>query len=357
MKFSKIIVGGMQGGRFMDRRSFLKVIGGTAAATALAGRLDEAVAALEGSAKEEGKPFPKRTLGKTGEKVSIIGFGGLSLRFEEQPGVNESVAFAIDRGINYFDVAPAYGDAEEKMGIALQGKRNKVFLSCKTGRRDKEGARLELERSLKRLKTDHFDLYQMHHIRTKEETEKALGPGGAMETFLEAKKKGQVRFLGFSAHTMKAALLAMEKFPFDTVMFPINFGEFLVTGFGPPVVRMASEKGMGIIAIKPMYAGLWPEGAKPPAPKWWYKPLFDREEIDLGLRFTLSQPGVTTAIPPSDVGLIRTAIEVAPDYRPLTDDDRKKLKEMAEGFISHFEGEEKQAVTHHRYWEDTPVAV
>lgn len=341
----------------MDRRSFLKMAGGSAAITAFGGRIAGAVESAQAGETREGEPFPKRALGRTGERISIIGFGGLSLRAEEQGIVNESVAFALDRGVNYFDVAPAYGDAEEKMGIALEGKRNKVFLSCKTGRRDKESSRLELERSLKRLKTDHFDVYQLHHLRTKEETEKALGPGGALETFLEAKNKGQVRFLGFSAHTMKAALLAMEKFPFDTIMFPINFGEFMVTGFGPPVVKMAHEKGMGIIAIKPMYAGLWPEGAKRPAPKWWYKPLFERDEIDLGLRFTLSQPGVTTAIPPADLPLVRTAIEVAPKYRPLTDAESKKIEEMTKGFISHFAGEEKQAVTFHRYWEEATVAV
>lgn len=341
----------------MDRRSFLKIVGGSAAMTALGGRIAGAVESERVAEPKEGEPLPRRSLGKTGEKISIIGFGGLSLRAEEQARANDSVAFAIDRGVNYFDVAPSYGDAEEKMGIALEGKRNKVLLSCKTGRRDKEGSRLELERSLKRLKTDHFDLYQLHHLRTKEETEKALGTDGAIETFLEAKKKGQVRFLGFSAHTMKAALFAMDKFPFDTIMFPINFGEFIVTEFGPPVVKMAHEKGMGIIAIKPMYAGLWPEGAKRPAPKWWYKPLFDRNEIDLGLRFTLSQPGLTTAIPPSDLDLLRTAIEVAPNYSPLTDEDRKKIEEMTKGFISHFAGEEKQAVTFHRYWEESVAAV
>ena len=341
----------------MDRRSFLKVVGGSAAMAAFGGRIAGAVESERFAEPKEGETLPKRALGMTGEKISIIGFGGLSLRAEEQARANDSVAFAIDRGVNYFDVAPSYGDAEEKMGIALEGKRNKVLLSCKTGRRDKEGSQLELARSLKRLKTDHFDLYQLHHLRTKEETEKALGPDGAIETFLEAKKKGQVRFLGFSAHTMKAALFAMEKFPFDTIMFPINFGEFMVTGFGPPVVKMAHEKGMGIIAIKPMYAGLWPEGAKRPAPKWWYKPLFDRNEIDLGLRFTLSQPGLTTAIPPSDLDLLRTAIEVAPSYRPLTDAENKKIEEMTKGFLSHFAGEEKQAVTLHRYWEKSTITV
>lgn len=227
----------------MDRRSFLKVFGGTAAATLFGGGID-AAAVLEKPAAEP-KPLPKRALGKTGEKLSIVGFGGLSLNRMDQSVANNSVSMAIDRGLNYFDVAPEYGDAEERLGIALRGKRNKIFLSCKTARRNKEGAKRELQRSLQRLKTDHFDLYQFHHIRTKEETERALGPGGAIEAFLEAKKKGQVRFLGFSAHTTKAALLAMEKFPFDTVMFPINFMEWLKIGFGPAVVKKAKERDGG----------------------------------------------------------------------------------------------------------------
>ncbi|NQT81419.1 aldo/keto reductase [bacterium] len=288
--------------------------------------------------------MPKRVLGKTGEKLSIIGYGGFALNRVEQSVVNNSVNMAIDRGVNYFDVAPEYGDAEERMGIALEGKRNKVFLSCKTAKRDRKEAETELHRSLKRLKTDHFDLYQLHHIRTKEETERALAPGGAIEAFLEAKKKGQVRFLGFSSHTTKSALLALEKFPFDSVMFPINFMEWFKIGFGPAVVEKAKEKGAAIIAIKPMFRGVWAPGARRPAKKWqfgWYQPVSDPAEVDLALRFTLSEP-VTTAITPSDVRLVRLAIDIAPNYRPLKNQERKKLRELSKGLVSFFEREEKR---------------
>ena len=340
----------------MDRRSFLKVVGGTAAVGVLAGRVEELVAALEGKKGREVKPFPRRLLGKTGEEVTIIGFGGLALATEEQPVINGSISMTIDRGVNYFDVSPEYGDSEVKMGIGLKGRRDKVFLSCKTGKRDKKGAKFELERSLKRLRTDHFDLYQLHHLRRAEEVEEALGPNGAMEVFVEAKKKGQVRFLGFSAHTTKAALLAMEKFPFDTVMFPVNFMEFLKTGFGPAVVAKAAEKGMGVIAIKAMYQGMWPEGAKRPAQKWWYQPVMDAVEVDLALRFTLSQPNVATAITPSDLEMIRAAIEIAPNYRPLSDGEREKLRELSRGLISHFEREEK-SVAFRKEWGEEMVVV
>lgn len=328
----------------MDRRSFLKVFGGSAVAAAVGGKMDAAVETLPSPGKL--KPMPMRALGRTGAKISIIGYGGLALNRVDQSAANNSIAMAIDRGVNYFDVAPAYGNAEERMGIALNGKRNKVFLSCKTGKRDKSGAQAELERSLKRLNTDHFDLYQFHHIRSTEETEQALGPGGAMEAFVAAKKKGQVRFLGFTAHTMKAALLAMEKFPFDTVMFPINFMECMKTGFGPPVIEKAVEKGMGILAIKGMYRGLWPEGVERTGKIRWYRPVSDPAEIDLALRFTLSQPAVATAVTPSDVDLIRLAVAIGPNYRPLTDREVGKLKDLSKSLISHFEGEEARVATY-----------
>ncbi len=328
----------------MNRRSFLKVFGGTAAATLLGERIHAAVEVLEKPSPSAVKPLPKRPLGKTGEKISIIGYGGLAANGEEQSVVNNSVSMAIDRGVNYFDVAPEYGDAEERLGIALQGKRNKILLSCKTARRNKEGVQRELQRSLQRLKTDHFDLYQLHHIRSTEETERALGPGGAAEAFVEAKKKGQVRFFGFSAHTTKAALLAMEKFPFDTVMFPINFMEWFKIGFGQAVIEKAKEKGMGVIAIKPMFRGLWPPGAEASAKKWrmgWYQPVSDPLEVDLALRFTLSRPAVAAAVTPSDVRLVRLALDTAPNYRPLTNTESDKLRELSKGLISFFEREEK----------------
>ena len=136
--------------------------------------------------------LPRRVLGRTGAKVSIVAFPGLALNELSQEEATAGVHKAFDQGVNHFDVAPAYGSSEIKMGPALQGlDRSKIFLSCKTKMRDKDGARKELERSLTRLKTDHFDLYQMHHIRWSQEVKQALGPGGAIETFLKAKEEGQ----------------------------------------------------------------------------------------------------------------------------------------------------------------------
>ena len=130
----------------------------------------------------------------------------------------------------------------------MQGlQRSDYVLTCKTKARDQEGCRKELDRSLARLKTDYFDLYQLHHLVKPEDVKQALGPGGAMETILKAKADGKIRGIGFSAHTTKAALEAMRGFDFDTVMFPISFAEYYARGFGKEVLALAKDKGTAVL--------------------------------------------------------------------------------------------------------------
>ena len=116
--------------------------------------------------------------------------------------------------------------------------------------RDKDGAAKELEDSLRKLRTDHVDLYQFHAVTTKEDVEKIFGPSGAMETFQAARKAGKVRFIGFSAHSVENALSMLDHYDFDTILFPINFVLFSQANFGPQVLARAREKGMGILALK-----------------------------------------------------------------------------------------------------------
>ncbi len=271
----------------------------------------------------------KRSLGRTGEMLSIIGFGGIVVKDATTQEAAAEVRLAIDAGINYFDVAPSYGDAEIKLGPALEPYRKNVFLACKTGQRTRAGARAELEQSLKNLRTDHLDLYQHHAVTTLEDVDKILGPEGAMETFIEAREERKIRFIGFSAHSVEAAMALMDRFDFDTILFPFNYATWYSGNFGPQVLARAQEKKMGILALKAMAKGPWEKGAdRSKYTKCWYEPLVTPEEIRQGLRFTLSHP-ITAAVPPGEAELFKIALDVRNDLKPLKKAEIISLKAKA----------------------------
>jgi aryl-alcohol dehydrogenase-like predicted oxidoreductase len=283
--------------------------------------------------------LPRRAYGDTGERLSIIGFGGIVVSGVEQEHANRVVAEAVEKGVNYFDVAPTYGDAEIKLGPALEPYRKDVFLACKTTQRTKEGAAAELKESLRRLRTDHFDLYQLHAITdVQKDVDAVFGPGGAMEVFFEAKKQGQVRYLGFSAHSEEAALTAMQRYDFDSILFPINFATFYEGNFGPRVIEAAKSKGVARLALKAMAKQKWPrdDPLRKQYPKCWYQPLTDRNEAKLGLYFTLSQ-SVTATIPPGDEFLFRLALDLAMGFRPISQKEKDTLQRMAASLHPVFE--------------------
>jgi aryl-alcohol dehydrogenase-like predicted oxidoreductase len=319
----------------MERREFMRrgtLAAGSVLAGGLLGQADAAQNECEpGCACANVPRLPQRAYGDTGERLSIIGFGGIVVDGVEQEHANRVVAEAIEKGVNYFDVAPTYGDAEIKLGPALEPYRKDVFLACKTTQRTKEGAAAELQESLKRLRTDHFDLYQLHAISdVQKDVETAFGKDGAMETFLEARKQGQVRYLGFSAHSEEAALAAMERYDFDSILFPINFATFYAGNFGPRVVAAAKAKGVARLALKAMAKQRWAQDdpTRRQYPKCWYQPLTERSEARLGLYFTLSQP-ITAAIPPGDESLFRQALDLAMGFRPVSQKEKDKLQQMA----------------------------
>ena len=306
----------------MKRRDFLKATAVGIPAIGLFPADLSGIARIQAPGKIE-----KRSLGKTEEMLSMIGFGGIVVKDASPAQASDIVKIAIDRGINYFDVAPSYGDAEIKLGPALEPYRKNVFLACKTGERTKEKSRKELEQSLKNLRTDHFDLYQLHAVTTMKDVDTILGPGGAIETFKEARDEGKVRFLGFSAHSVEAAMALMDRFDFDTILFPVNFATWNAGNFGPQVLAKAREKKMGILALKAMAKGPWAEGAdRSKYQKCWYEPLTTAEDIRMGLRFTLSHP-VTAAVPPGEEVLFRTALTVADRLQPLTKAEIEEIKE------------------------------
>lgn len=270
----------------------------------------------------------KRKYGNTGEELSIIGFGGIIVTNEEQKDADNYVAEAIDTGINYFDVAPSYGNAEEKLGPALVGKRNGIFLACKTEKRTGGEAEAALNRSLKNLKTDYFDLYQLHAMTTMEDVNTVFGPGGAMDIIVKAQKEGKIRYIGFSAHSEEAALALMDSFSFTSILFPINWAAMLKNSFGEKVIEKASEKGVARLALKAMARTNWPQALPEEQRKYrkcWYQPIDNEALADLALRYTLSQP-VTAAIPPGDIGLLRLALKIAGNYTPISEGEVERLR-------------------------------
>ncbi len=269
----------------------------------------------------------RRPYGDTGVQLSLVGFGGVVIAGVSQAEADRAVAEAVERGVNWFDVAPTYGDAEERLGPALEAYRGEVFLNCKTAERAREAADRELETSLRRLRTDHVDLYQLHGLTSQEDIEAAFGPGGAIETLQAARQAGKARFLGFSAHSERAALEAMRRFDFDSILFPINFVCWH-HGFGPAVVEEARRRGVTCLAIKALARGPYPPGAAR-IEKCWYQPFQDRDEAELALRWTLSQP-VAAAIPPGNPSLFRLAVELAASFRPLSIEERDQLRQTAQ---------------------------
>lgn len=314
------------------RRDFLRSVFGTVAGVSFSST-EKAVA----------MGYPKKLLdvlggsvmnklGKTGLKVYPIGFGGIVVMNAQPEDAQRIVAKAVEDGVNYFDVAPMYGDAEVKLGPALKPFRKEVFLACKTHERTATGAKIHLDNSLKNLHTDYFDVYQLHAITDVEKDVKAVfAKGGAMEVILDAKKSGIIKYVGFSAHSPQAALAAMNEYDFDTVTYPVNFCTHFGSGFEDAVLKEAKRRNMGIIALKALAKQQWqkPED-KARYPKCWYEPIDDEPTARLALSWT-KQQGVSVMLPPGDERLFNLAMRLLSQCKPLTESEIEILKKTAAG--------------------------
>jgi aryl-alcohol dehydrogenase-like predicted oxidoreductase len=272
----------------------------------------------------------KRPYGDEGDKLSLVALGAIVIKNLPQQEANAIVAEAFDSGVNYIDVAPTYGDPEVLLGPALDPfPREEYFLACKTARRDAKGAREELERSLERLHTDYLDLYQLHNCSSDEDLATTLGPGGALETFVEAKDQGLIRHIGFSTHREQAGLQLLDAYAFDSALFPVNWVCMLKGTFGQDLLDRCKQQGVNALALKAMARTEWDKEQHPEYPNSWYRPETRPEISALALRFTLGL-GVTAAVPPGDPGLWRRAVKVAQNYEPLGPAELAKLKEAAQ---------------------------
>jgi hypothetical protein len=319
----------------VKRREFLRTTALSAAALAVArlGRSADTPEHLQAASSSNAPALLRRRYGRKGEEqLSIIGFSGLMLDGMTQPDVNRLTADAVEKGVNYVDVAPAYGKAEIVLGPALEPYRKKVFLACKTKGRTREAAKADFERSCERLRTDHFELYQLHHVYSvPRDLDPCFQKGGAMEFLEELKKEGRIRYIGFSAHSEEAALAALGRYPFDSFLLPLNFASMLKLGFGPKVLAKAKEVGATPIALKAFVRQKQqPEGdpIRKKYPRIWYQPLDDPHEQEMALRFSLGLP-IMAAMPPMDARLWRAALDIAMRFKPLTDEEQSELKQLA----------------------------
>ena len=270
----------------------------------------------------------KRALGNTGYQVSTVVYGGIVSMNDGQEASDRYVAWAMERGVNYFDVAPTYGDAEEKLGRSLIPYRKGVYLACKTTQRMKADAEKELKRSMELLHTDYFDVYQLHSMTTPEDVDKAFSKGGIMEMVVRLKQEGVLRKVGFSAHSEQAALRLLELYDFDTALFPMNWMLDRNEGIGRALAKKAKEKGVGLLGMKSFIERAWKDDAEKAAyPKSWCKPFdVDQKKLRVAAMKHAIEMGSNVLVPPGNFENFSFMVEHADEaLQPLTDAERQML--------------------------------
>jgi predicted aldo/keto reductase-like oxidoreductase len=265
-----------------------------------------------------------------GVSVSIVGAGALMLCGLAQKEADRLVSESVALGIDYFDAAPSYGsgEAEEKLGHALQPHRDRVFLAGKTLQRSAAAARADLEQSLRRLRTATLDLYQFHAVNTTDDLARIFATDGALSALIRAQREGLIRHIGFSSHSVPLALAMMERFKFDSILFPVNFVCYERGNFGAQVIKNAHRLGIARVALKALAQCPWRGAEERTYPNCWYRPIDDPPLVLQAMRFTLSEQ-VSALLPPADARLYRMALALAPYVTPLTSEQRRALLDRA----------------------------
>jgi len=267
----------------------------------------------------------KRRLGKTEHMSSVIAFGSAALWKVSQAQADAAIELATEHGVNHFDVAPSYGQAEIRLGPWMQKHHKEVFLACKTTERGKTGAWESIKRSLEMLKVGYFDLYQLHGVNDLETLNAVLSPRGALEAVLEAKEQGLVRHIGITGHRPFVQIEALNRFDFDTLLFPVNrvlaahrndFNDFTL------LLEIAQQKDVGTIGIKAVAKRPWESGMR--MYQTWYEPFDEQTEIDKSLWYALSR-GITTAAMPADLHLWPLVIDAAERFRAMDAGEQEEV--------------------------------
>jgi aryl-alcohol dehydrogenase-like predicted oxidoreductase len=262
-----------------------------------------------------------RRLGKTEHLSSVVTFGTFAFGMVPQDEADRAIEYALARGVNHFDVAPTYAEAEQRLGDYLKRHpQPDLFVGCKTEERGREGAHAFLHRTLERLGRDRFDLYQVHAVGDLAELDRVFAPGGAFEAILQAKEEGLVEHIGITGHGMQAPAThaeALRRYPFSTVMVAVNPLLHAIPDFRrdwDALVAACRADDVGIHVLKATAKAPW--GDRPHTHTTWYEPLTDQGEIDRAVAWALNQP-VATICSAGDLTVFPKILDAAERYREI----------------------------------------
>jgi aryl-alcohol dehydrogenase-like predicted oxidoreductase len=266
----------------------------------------------------------KVRFGSTGHESTRIIFGAAALGSVSQATADGALETLLEYGVNHIDTAASYGDSELRVAPWLARKPGHFFLATKTGRRDRDGAREEIRRSLERLGTDRVDLLQLHNLVDVIEWETALRDGGALEAAVEARDEGLVRFIGVTGHGLTAPtmhLRSLERFPFDSVLLPYSHVQMRDERYAAAFAQLATvcaERGIAVQTIKSISRAPW--NGREQTASTWYEPLREQADVDLAVHWVLGQPGIflNTA---ADVDLLPKVLDAASRYESRPPDE------------------------------------
>jgi len=273
-----------------------------------------------------------RRFGRTGHMSTIAIFGGAAFWEISQADADKVMEQVIEAGINHIDIAPSYGQAEERVGPWMPRERKRFFLGCKTTERTKQGAWDEMQRSLKLLQTESFDLYQCHAITTMEELDAITMKGGALEAFAQARQRGLIHFIGITGHGAQAPqiyLEALRRFDFDSVLFPLNFVQFANPEFrqnAEALIATCKAKDVGTMVIKTITKAPW--GERQHTATTWYEPFDQMDEIQRAVNFALSYE-VTGLCTAGDTRILPTLLKACENFKRLNSSEMEEMIQSA----------------------------
>jgi aryl-alcohol dehydrogenase-like predicted oxidoreductase len=270
----------------------------------------------------------KRRFGRSGHMSTIAIFGGAALWEITQEDADRVMEMVIQAGVNHIDVAPSYGQAEERIGPWMPRERGRIFLGCKTMERTRQGAWDEMQRSLKKLRTERFDLYQLHAVTNINELDTCTMKGGALEAAVEARQQGLTGYIGITGHGVdspRVFIEALRRFDFDSILFPLNFVQMANLQYrkdAEELIALCKEKDVGTMVIKTVTKGPW--GEKEKTATTWYEPFDEQDEIQSAVNFALSHhvTGLCTA---GDTRILPMVLKACENFTPLDAVERNEM--------------------------------